>query len=172
MPGLPQTFLDWKNFLKFETQMKFAVQKCYGAVDPRILFSTRKLLPAIHKDTLPSTHQSMVVYQYVCRCDCRYMGRTSQRLHDRIAQHISKSIRNKSIPSRTLPARDCKTKTSSSHNCDSAIGLNLLQNDKFYNDQQFSILAEARTPLFINRSYVVIKNSYTHFKFHINHIIT
>ena len=68
---------------------------------------------------------------------------------DRIAQHIPKSIRNKSIPSRTLPTRDCKTKTSSSHNCDSAIGLHLLQNDecaKIYNDQQFSILAKARTP--------------------------
>ena len=38
MPGLPQTSLDWKNFLKFESQIKSAVQKCYGAVDPRILF--------------------------------------------------------------------------------------------------------------------------------------
>ena len=116
---------------------------------PAFFFSTRKLLPAIHKDTLPSTHQSMVVYQYVYRCDCRYVGRTSQRLHDRITQHIPKSIRNKSIPSRTLPTRDCKTKTSSIHNCDSAIGLHLLQNDecaKFYNDQQFSILAKAQTP--------------------------
>ena len=92
--------LPWigKISLKFESQIKSAVQKRYGAVDPRVLFSTRKLLPAIHKDTLPSTHQSMVVYQYVCRCDCRYVGRTSQRLHDRIAQHIPKSIRNKSIP--------------------------------------------------------------------------
>ena len=87
----------------------------YGAVEPHVLFSTRKLLPAIHKDVLPSTHQSMVVYQYkiVCRCDCRYVGRTSQRLHDRIAQQIPKSIRNKSIPSRILPTRDCKTKISS-----------------------------------------------------------
>ena len=44
-----------------------------------------------------------------------------------------------------LPTRDCKTKISSVQNCDSAIG----QNDecaKFYNDQQFSILAKARTP--------------------------
>ena len=42
-----------------------------------------------------------------------------------------------------------KQKTSSSHNCDFAIGLHLLQNDecaKFDNDQQFSILAKARTP--------------------------
>ena len=91
----------------------------------------------------------MVVYQYVCRCDCRYVGRTFLRLHDRIAQHIQKSIRNKSLPSRTLPTRDCKTKISTIHYCDSAIGLHLLQNDecpKFYNDQLFSILAKTRTP--------------------------
>ena len=93
----------------------------------------------------------------VCRCDCRYVGRTSQRLHDRIAQHIPKSIRNISIPSRTLPTRDCKTKISSIHNCDSAIGLYLLQNDecaKFYYDQQFSILAKARTPFHLAASEV------------------
>ena len=104
--------LSWirKISLKFEIQMKPTVEKCYGAVDPRVLFSARKLLPAIYKDALTSTHQSMVAYQYVCRCDCRYVGCTSQRLHDRIAQHIPKSVRNKSIPSRTLPTRDCKTK--------------------------------------------------------------
>ena len=149
----PQTSLDWKFFLKFESQTKSAVQKCYRAVDPRVIFSTRKLLPAIHKDALPSTYQSMVVHQYVCRCDCRYVGRTSQRLHDRIAQHIPKSIRNKSIPSKTLPTRDCKTKISTIHNCDSAIGLHLLQNDacaQSYNDQQFSILAKAQTPFHLD----------------------
>ena len=56
----------------------------------------------------------MVVHQYVCRCDCRYVGRTSQRFRDRITQHIPKSTRNNSIPLRTLPTRDCKTKISQS----------------------------------------------------------
>ena len=57
--------LSWtgKIPLKFESQIKSAVQKCYGAVEPDVIFSTRKLLPAIYKDALPSTHQSMVVYQ-------------------------------------------------------------------------------------------------------------
>ena len=48
-----------------------------------------------------------------------------------------------------LPTRNCKTKISTIHSCcDSTIGLHLLQNDecaKFYNDQQFSILAKAQT---------------------------
>ena len=143
--------LPWieKISLKFEIQIKSAVKKYYGTVEPRVLFLTRKLQPAIHKGALPSTHQCMVVYQYVCLSNCRYVGCTSQRLHDRIAQYIAKSIRNKSIPSRTLPTRDCKTKISSIHNCDSAIGLHLLQNDecaKLYNDRQFSILVKALTP--------------------------
>ena len=72
--------LPWigKISLNFEKQTKTAINQCYQAVVPRIIFTTRKILPAIHKDVLPSLQQSMVVYQYVCRCDCRYVGRTSQ----------------------------------------------------------------------------------------------
>ena len=72
-----------KISLNFETQTKIAINRCYQAVEPRVIF-TRKILPAIHKDVLPSFQQSMVIYQYVCHCDCRYVGRTSQRLQDRI----------------------------------------------------------------------------------------
>ena len=64
--------LPWigKISLNFEKQTKIAINRCYQAVEPRIIFTTRKILPAIHKDVLPSLQQSMVVYQYVCRCDC------------------------------------------------------------------------------------------------------
>ena len=79
---------------KFENQCKTAVSSCFGAVKLRVAFSTRKMLPTVRKDVVPTKQQSMVVYQYVCRCDCRYVGRTSQRLQDRIKQHIPKAIRN------------------------------------------------------------------------------
>ena len=81
--------LPWigKISLNFEKQTKIAINRCYQAVEPRIIFTTRKILSAIHKDVLPSLQQSMVVYQYVCRCDCRYVGRTSQKLPDRVNQH-------------------------------------------------------------------------------------
>ena len=74
--------LPWidKISLNFEKQTKTAINRCYQAVEPSIIFTTRKILPAIHKDVLPSLQQSMVVYQYVCRCDCRYVGQISQRL--------------------------------------------------------------------------------------------
>jgi len=71
-------------------------------------------------------------------------------LQDRINQHIPKSIRNNQKPTKILPKRNCKEKinTTKPPQCDSAIGLHLLQNKQcaiIYNDQQFSILARART---------------------------
>ena len=66
--------------LKFEKQVKSNVQNCFSAVQPRIIFQTRKILLSIHKDAVPTTQQRLVVYLYVCRCDCRYVGRTSLRL--------------------------------------------------------------------------------------------
>ena len=87
--------LDWENSLKFERKIKLSINNCFGAVQPRVIFSTRRILPAIHKDVLPTFQQSNVVYEYVCHCDSRYVGRTSQRLQDRIRQHVPKSIRNR-----------------------------------------------------------------------------
>ena len=77
--------------------------------------------------------------EYVCHCDCRYVGRTSQRLQDRIKQHIPKAIRNQAQPNRDL--------FQSNHTSTSAIGQHLLNNEKcasHYDDNQFSILAKGR----------------------------
>jgi len=138
--------------LKFEKQTKSAIKECYSVVQPRIIFAIKKILPSIYKDHVPTTQQSMVVYQYVCRCDCRYVGQTSLRLQDRINQHIPKSIHNNQKPTKILPKRNCKEKinTTKPPQCDSAItaGLHLLQNKQCannYNDQQFSILTRARS---------------------------
>ena len=60
--------------LKFENKIKFSVKHCFREVEPRVLFSTRKILPSINKDAVPSILQSLVVYEYVCRRDCRYVG--------------------------------------------------------------------------------------------------
>ena len=67
--------LPWigKISLNFEKQTKTAVNRCYQAVEPRIILATRKILPVIHKDVLLFLQQSIVVYQYVCRCDCWYV---------------------------------------------------------------------------------------------------
>ena len=94
----------------------------------------------VRKDVVPTKQQSMIVYQYVCRCDCRCVGRTTQRLHDRIKQHIPKAIRNHTQPDRDL--------FQSNPASTSAIGQQHLNNEKcasYYDDNQFSILAKGRT---------------------------
>ena len=137
--------------LKFEKQVKSKVQNCFSAVEPRVIFQIRKILPSINKDAVPTTQQSLVVYQYVCRCDCRYVGRTPLRLQEKINQHIPKSIRNKEKPTRVLPQQNCKAKTPLKLlECDSAVELPLLQNPDcaaHYHDRQFSILSKARAQL-------------------------
>ena len=176
--------LPWigKISLNFEKQTKIAINRCYQAVEPRIIFTTRKILPAIHKDVLPSLQRSTVVYQYVCRCDCRYVGRTSQRLQDRINQHIPRCIRNDKRPTKNLPNRECKITSTPSVYCDSAIGQHLLGNEEcaeHFNDAQFSNLVQQdlrsiyqfwKQPTSIPYSLIsaVKRNSFIYSKFHID----
>jgi len=97
--------------MKFEKQITSAVKRCFFSVEPRVVFMTRQLLPATKKDVLPSHHQNNVIYHFVCHCDSRYVGRTSQRLEERIKQHIPKSIANPPTPHirQSLPRPDKDT---------------------------------------------------------------
>ena len=53
------------------------------------------MLPAAKKNVLPANQRSMVIYEYVWHCDSRDLGRTTQRLQERIKQHVLKVIRHK-----------------------------------------------------------------------------
>ena len=132
-------------------KVKAAVSNCFFAVESRIIFKTKELVPATKKDVLPAHRQINVIYEYSCHCDSRNVGRTSQRLLDRINQHIPKSIRNaNSILKRSLPSRACNSSTPNpTQTCDSAIGLHLLLNAscaKHYHQDRFRILARGRSP--------------------------
>ena len=143
---------------QLEHQVKSATQNCYGAVSPR---SSQCMLPAAKKDVQPAHQRSMVIYEYVCHCDSRYVGRTTQRLQERIKQHVPKATRQKttltqeqgthrSQPTRTQPNRKCKakSKTQFEPESDSAIGQHLLESNECarnYSDSQFKILTTARS---------------------------
>ena len=45
-----------------------------------------------NKNVLPLTYLSNVIYLFTCECDRRYIGRTTQRLGDRIEQHIPNKL--------------------------------------------------------------------------------
>ena len=134
--------------MKFEKQITSAVKRCFFSVEPRIVFTTRQLLPATKKDVLPSHHQNNVIYQFVCHCDSRYVGRKSQRLEERIKQHIPKSITDSPTPHirQSLPRPGKDTSRRQFH--ESSIGQHLLDNAQcalHYNKDKFSVLARART---------------------------
>ena len=136
--------------LRYEMQIKTAVKRCYFAVEPCIVYITRQLLPVAKKDVLPAFHQSNIVYQFLCHCDSRYVGHTSQRLQQRIRQHVPKTILQEHISQdRSTLARSCKLiRSFKAKTSFSAIGQHLLQNltcAREYNDNKFSILARGRT---------------------------
>ena len=97
--------------------------------------------------------ESFVLYEYKCHCDSRYVGRTSQRLQDRIKQHVPQWLRQLlTRPRRSQPHRSCK-RTDTKPDCNSAIGQHLLDNDRCalnYDDKRFSILAAARSSFHLN----------------------
>ena len=90
---------------------------------------------------LPSHHCSNFFNLFVCHCDSRYVGCTSQRLQERIKQHIPKftiSTSRKSLP------RRCKADSFPRQFHESAVGQHLLDSREcasHYNDDKFSILA-------------------------------
>ena len=138
---------------RFENQVKSAVEQCFSTVEPRVVYSTNELLSATSKDVLPALQKSNVIYQFSWHRDSRCVGRTSQRLQDRIKQHVPKSIHScSSSQKRLLPARRCKsssqTNTQSSA-FDSVIGLHLFQNPvcaQQHEDSTFCILAQGCSP--------------------------
>ena len=151
---------------QLEHQVKSVVQNCYGAVLPRLIFSSQYMLPAAKKDVLPANQISMVIYEYVCHCDSRYVGLTTQTLQKRIKQHVPKAIRQKntltqkkgthrSQTTRTQPNRKCKakSKTQFEPESDSSIGHHLLESNQSahnYSDSQFKILTTARSQFYLN----------------------
>ena len=42
------------------------------------------MLPSAKKDSVPITKKSCVLYEFSCRCEARYVGRTTQRPADKI----------------------------------------------------------------------------------------
>ena len=83
--------------VRLENKIKTSVEKCFFAVERRLIFTSFPFLLAIKKDALPASLLSNVVYNFLCHCYSRYVGRTSQRLQDRICQRVLKFIRTGQI---------------------------------------------------------------------------
>ena len=80
-------------FLKSRQSIFFGVgKKTVGGVkEPLVMYSTNVLLSNANKNALPAFQECNMIYQISYHCNSRYVGRTSQRLQDRI-KHVPKSI--------------------------------------------------------------------------------
>ena len=146
----PGQFEIYRTFVKAKFRKRLELSQFVGnsPINDRFRI-TVVIFPSIHKDAVPSIQQNMVVYEYVCRCDCRYVGCTSLRLEERINQHVPNFIRRKLQPTKILPERKCTIRSIATYQqCVSAIGLNLMQNPECatqYSNDRFSILAKPRS---------------------------
>ena len=67
-------FNGWEMF---QPNLKSKLLQPFSIVETRVVFTTRPLLPATKKDVLSPHHHNNVIYQFLCHCDSRYIGRTS-----------------------------------------------------------------------------------------------
>ena len=129
------------------------MESCYGSLSTRLVFTFKRKLPVAHKDVLFTIQKSFVIYEYKCHCDSRYVGRTSQRLQDRIKQLVLQWLRQQlTCPRRSQPHRSCK-RTDHKPGCDSANGQHLLDNDECalnFDNKRFFVLATARSSFQLN----------------------
>ena len=92
-------YLPWLGTLlvRYESNIKASVEKYFFALKQRVIFTSFLLLPAIKKVVLPALLLSNLVYNFLCYNDSRYVDSTSQRLPDRIRQHVPKFIKTGQI---------------------------------------------------------------------------
>ena len=93
---------------KLSSGVKAAVDNCFASINPRVIFTSKSILSIAHEDVVPATKKSNVIYEFQCHCDSWYVGRTSQRLEDRIRQHVPKWIRSRINAIRTQSSRSNK----------------------------------------------------------------
>jgi len=130
---------------KFENQISKAITSCYYAVKPRVVYNTRVMLLSTKEDCILTTQKSCIVYQFLCQYGAQYVGRTTQKLADKIQQHVPTSIRKKGNAAREEPPHTCKN-NKSKITCELAIGQLLIANPecaKTYIDNNFRIIGQA-----------------------------
>ena len=120
----------------FATRISEEVGQVFGSVRLRTVLYTYRPLSGIYKDVSPIQEKSNIIYKFSCHCGSGYVGKTSQRFHLRINQHVPKIIRSWINGTSAQPKK----------NYFSAIGQHLLDNQvcaKNFKENSFSVVARA-----------------------------
>ena len=132
--------LPWigERSIIFQKQLQDSVKSCFGPASLRVCYSTKSLMKFNIKDPLPTLARSNVIYMFKCLCGKRYVGRTEQRLVDRITQHVPSTIR-KHKSDKKLPDANKQSSAVAKHLCENA------DCAAAYNPDWFTILDQGRT---------------------------
>ena len=143
----------------FERRINNCVRLAYFAAQVRPVFRTSRAF-RLPKDVLPTQSLSMVIYLFECRkCESRYVGKTSLRLEERIAQHVPKhlveperKVRGRGRPPKRTTDKPAAERYQSAIACHLAGDVDCRSS---YSSDQFSILSRARSTLHLNALEVV-----------------
>ena len=80
------------------------------------IFTTRRMFNTCKKDVLPTESMSNVIYFFSCVCEQSYVGRTAQRLEERIKQHIPASLISAAGSQKTKPKKKEKKNKKNKNN--------------------------------------------------------
>ena len=133
--------LPWigSRSVQYQQILNRSIKSCFGPVALRVHFSTTPLMRFNLKDPLPATLRSMLVYEFKCFCEKKYVGKTERRIKDRISDHVPAPIRNGKIHNAPLPSSEKKTSSIAIHLCENR------QCAEAYSEDRFRVIATART---------------------------
>ena len=127
-----------------------AVRLAYYAAKVRAIYQTNHAF-RLPKDKLPTPSVSNVIYLFECRhCEGRYVGKTAQRLGERIKQHVPRHLIDSAFgaepPKRR--GRPPKKRDNLGDGYQSAIACHLASNKQcreLYQETDFKILSRGRS---------------------------
>ena len=100
--------LSWLRtpLVRIENKTKASLEKCFFAVEQRVIFTSCPLLPAIGNGLLPASLLSNVVCGFSCHCGNWSEDRASRWLRDGVRQHVPEFVVADQVPSsRGISAR-------------------------------------------------------------------
>ena len=87
--------LSWigDKSMQFQRQLERSTRACFGPMSLPVLYSSTSLSKSSLKNTLSAPLPNNLVYEIECLCEKKYIGKTDERLKDRIEQHVPSAIR-------------------------------------------------------------------------------
>ena len=83
--------LPWKGKRpadSVERAVAKAVHSAYPTCAVKVVYGSQPAFPSCVKDVLPTLQKSNVIYLFKCWCGSQYVGKTTQRLENRVQQHL------------------------------------------------------------------------------------